>query len=104
MPKLERCVVWPRQQMTATQRRSAEAGADREIHQIINAAPRAKSALAKDRHLRVVLKEDGESERSADRPRKIGTREARTKIRRLHRNTSPRVEWPWCADPNANEA
>jgi hypothetical protein len=50
------------------------------------------------------LKEDGESECGADRPRKIGAREARTEIRRFHRNTSPRVEWPWCADANADEA
>jgi hypothetical protein len=51
-----------------------------------------------------VLKEDGESERGADRSRKIGTRKVWTEIRRLHRNAGPRVEWPRCADPNANEA
>jgi hypothetical protein len=90
--------------MTATQRRSAEAGADREIHQIINATPRAECALAKDRHLRVVLKEDREPERGADWSSKVGAWEAWTEIRWLHRNTSPRVEWSWCADPNANEA
>jgi hypothetical protein len=90
--------------VTAAQRRSAEAGADREIHQIINAAPRAERAFAEDRHLRIVLKKDGESECGADRPRKIGAWEAWAEIRWLHRNTSPRVEWPWCADANANEA
>jgi hypothetical protein len=90
--------------VTATQRRSTEASADREIHQIIDAAPRAKCALAEDRHLRVVLKEDGESECGADRPRKIGAWKAWAKIRRLYRNPGPRVEWPWCADANADEA
>jgi hypothetical protein len=104
MAEFERRVVWPRQEVPATQRRSAEAGADREIHQIINPTPRTERALAQDRHLRIVLKEDGESECGADRPRKIGAWEAWTEIRRLHRNTSPRVEWSWCADPNANEA
>jgi hypothetical protein len=104
MPKFERRVVWPRQQVTTTQRRSTEASADREIHQIVNATPRAKRTLAEDRHLRVVLKEDGEPECGADRPRKIGAWEAWAKIRRLHRNPGPRVEWPWCADPNTNKA
>ena len=104
MPKLERRIVWTCEEMPATQRRSAEAGADREIHQIIDATPRAECTLAEDRHLRVVLKKDGESKCGADWPRKIGAREAWTEIRRLHRNTSPRVEWSWCADPNANQA
>ena len=104
MSKLERCVVWSRQEVPATQRRSAEAGADREVHQVINPTPRAERALAQDRHLRVVLKEYGESERRTDRTREVGTWEAWAEIRRLHRNTSPRVERPWCADPNANEA
>ena len=46
MAELERRVVWPRQQVPAAQRRSAEASADREVHQVINPTPCAERALA----------------------------------------------------------
>jgi hypothetical protein len=90
--------------VTTTQRRSAEAGADREIHQIINATPSTKRTLPEDRHLSVVLKKDGEPECSADWTRKIGAWKAWAKVRWLHRNPGPRVKWPWCTDPNTDKA
>jgi hypothetical protein len=46
-----------------------------------------------------VLQEGWESECSADRTGEISAWEAWTKVRGLHRNASPRIEWAGCTDP-----
>jgi hypothetical protein len=104
MTELERSVIWTGEQMTATQRRSAKASADREVHQIIDPTPRAKRALAQNRHLGVVLKEDGEFERCADRPSKIRTRKVWSKVRWLYGDARPGIQRTRSTDPNPHEA
>ena len=104
VPELEGCVVWPRQQMPAAQRRSAEAGADREVHQVVDAASGSEGSLAQDRHLRIVLEEDWEPQRGADRPREIRAREARPEVRRLHGYAGPRIQRSRRTDADTHEA
>jgi hypothetical protein len=86
-----------------TQRRCAESSADREVHQVINPTPSAKGSFPENRHLRIVFKEDRESECGADRARKIGARKAWPQIGRLNSNACPRVKRTWCTNSDPNE-